>query len=185
MSDHRRASGFRPMLSPAAGEPCRSTERGRGTYRLWQAMRARRVFRLDDIDELGACARATTRSYCGRLVKAGVLRRDAPGVYRLIRDLGPLAPVTCREGGIRDPNAEPERPYDYTDPRAEAAAILDTLLRLPCWTCSIERDPSRQCRGCAYGEEDRERFIAATERAAECMRKIQRPRGNWKGAQHV
>lgn len=158
-----------------------------GTYRLWQAMRARRTFSVDDLDELQILKRGSTIDYCNRLVRHGILSAhvvDGRRTYRLVRNLGPLAPVIAREGGIRDPNQEP-RPYEYQDPRSEAVAILDTLVRLPCWTCSIERDPARQCTTCGYAAEDRPRFVAAADRAAEVMRKIQRPRGNWKGAQHV
>lgn len=174
------------LMPPASMELVASVART-GTYRIWQAIRARRSFQVSDLEELNICQSSTIRRYCQRLAAVGILRRDGrrPVTFQLVRDLGPLAPVVSVDGGIRDPNVDPTRPYDYTDPRSEAAAILDTLLRLPCWTCSINRDPARQCSACAYSGEDRERFIAAAERAARCVRKIQRPRGNWKGAQHV
>ncbi|MDR0966683.1 MAG: hypothetical protein LBM75_09335 [Myxococcales bacterium] len=173
--------------SPTAPIPTCEHKRGQGTYRLWQAMRARRVFTVDDLDELQILKRTSTIDYCNRLVRHGVLCSqivDGRRTYRLIRDLGPLAPVIIREGGIRDPNQEP-RPYEYQDPRSESAVILDTLLRLPCWTCCIERDSARRCDSCGYAAEDRPRLLAAAERATQAVRRVQRPRGNHKGAHHV
>lgn len=166
--------------------PTCAPQRGQGTYRIWQAMRARRSFRVDDLDELGICRRSTIQQYCRRLAAVGILGSDGrrPPTYRLLRDLGPMAPAVTRDGGIRDPNKEP-RPYEYTDPRSEAAAILDTLLRLPCWTCCIERNATRQCSSCGYAAEDRPRLLAAADRASQCVRRVQRPRGHWKEAQHV
>lgn len=165
--------------------PHRTGTHRTGTHRLWQAMRARRVFRFADLDELEICHPGSVRRYCQRLVVAGILGTDGrhPATLRLMRDLGPLAPVISASGGVRDPNVDPKRPYERTDPRAKAAAILDTLIRLPCWTCSLERDPARSCASCEFGGEDRERFHAAAERAAACVRRLQ-PRGRRREASH-
>ena len=102
--------------------PLRDTLR----QRAWTAMRMSRTFGVEDLLVAGASGeekdpRGNLQRYCKGLCEAGVLRRlarfqqglsCAGPVYRLVRDLGPIAPVLRSRSALRpgtpcihDPNA--------------------------------------------------------------------------------
>jgi hypothetical protein len=109
-----RAASAPAVMQPRPKRPLRT--------RAWWVMRAMPVFSMPDL--LMTCAtasdlaaRSNLNRYLAALLRAGVLESapalpGQPPVWRLARDLGPLAPSISRSGELTDPNplASPPRP---------------------------------------------------------------------------
>lgn len=103
---------YRPVTKPQS-LPHEATAKGN----MWRAMRLLKTFTAKDIaahSNAGgqSISIAAAGSYCGVLLAAGLLRKLKAGdtknkatTYRLIRDLGPLAPETARVYCLQDPNS--------------------------------------------------------------------------------
>ena len=107
-----------------------NARRGSARERFWQAIRLCQKFTLADLQILalkdGEQGYSNIRVYVGRLEKAGYLRalkRDQGGAtstmsrgqkrWALVRDSGPLAPITRQRGGVWevfDPNTREAHP---------------------------------------------------------------------------
>lgn len=110
----QRAASAPAVMQPRPKRPLRT--------RAWWVMRAMPVFSVPDL--LMTCAtssdlaaRNNLNRYLAALLRAGVLESapalpGQPPVWRLARDLGPLAPSISRSGELTDPNplASPPRP---------------------------------------------------------------------------
>lgn len=84
--------------------------------RAWKLIREGHAFSLEDLKAEGL-QQANAYKYLACLLEAGVIaqtRATKPGPggwpanYQLIHDLGPLAPVEQRNGGLFDPNSQSE-----------------------------------------------------------------------------
>jgi len=65
---------------------------------IWHLVRSNRRFDLDDIERLSGAKRVTVQEYIGYLVRAGFVKREGRGRYRLVKDPGPKVPVNTGEG---------------------------------------------------------------------------------------
>lgn len=92
----------------------RTTNTAPGKDRLWQSMRIMRTgFTVNELATVSEAGAANTAKYVLVLRKAGFLRRTAehtPGQagsadrYALVRNTGPLSPISHKHGGVYDRN---------------------------------------------------------------------------------
>lgn len=113
----QRAASAPAVMQPRPKRPLRT--------RAWWVMRAMPVFSMPDL--LMTCAtssdlaaRNNLNRYLAALLRAGVLESapalpGQPPVWRLARDLGPLAPSVSHSGELTDPN----QPAARVGPAAE------------------------------------------------------------------
>lgn len=86
----------------------------RGQTQLWQTMRVRRKqgapWTRSDLEALcaGALTRGAMNLYLRTLVRVGYVANSNAGVFRLVRDTGPLAPRALKGDAARiyDPNVD-------------------------------------------------------------------------------
>jgi hypothetical protein len=82
--------------------------------RLWKAMRVIRRFDVGQLMVATDATRTNAQDYVSKLVRAGFLRMAVKGnatarrmaIYQLVRDSGPLAPITRKTGDTFDQNTK-------------------------------------------------------------------------------
>lgn len=79
--------------------------------RAWQSMRILRRFTQDELQMTAEISKANVKFFVARLLDAGYLtitqaRRGghSPNQYQLVRDNGPIAPISWKNGEVFDPN---------------------------------------------------------------------------------
>lgn len=81
---------------------------GKGTQRMWNTLRVRKIATIADIWALSNTTQRMAAEYLRYLEKAGYVRNIYAGApvatYRLIRDTGPKAPMIQRIKQVWDPN---------------------------------------------------------------------------------
>lgn len=108
-------TGPHPPVPQVAGvlDPNRPGQRMDGMNRVWVVMRMAKCFDVGHLVGMTGLRRETVQTYLGRFVTAGYVevvrprdsgRSDGGGMYELVKDTGPLAPVFKRGGEVFDPN---------------------------------------------------------------------------------
>lgn len=99
---------------PRTAQATTKTKRGNDARaQAWRSMRMLKVFSLSDLQVTGVIRYDNARRYVQRLEACGVIRLAVAHVsgragsvkrWRLVKDLGPKAPITRGDGGLYDPN---------------------------------------------------------------------------------